>query len=754
MKKFISAAVSAALVLSLCAAMPAYTAAEEITVELDGKKIDFDVEPVITDGHTMVPLRKIFEELGALVKWNGDTQTVSARKSSKTVSLTINSPDLTIDKGDTDADGNSITETVTLEVPACITDDRTLVPARAVSEAFGLDVDWDEDNKKVVITSKDESDDSWKENTGTINLSDLTSTGKGVEISGKEILITEGGDFTVTGTLADGSIKISSKEKVKLRLKGASITATEGPCIFVEDADKAYITVSDGTENRLTAENSESGAIYSKDNLEIKGGGVLNVSSASGHAIKASDNLTVEDGTLNLAAAGDGIHINDTFKMTGGTVNITAVGDGIDSESIVNISGGKIAIETTGEPIETEPVQEEQSDMHRGMPFESADVEFEKSTKGINAEWMMCISGGDITINSASHAIHCADEIQISGGAFKLNSKYEKGISAHGNLTIDNSETSIDITNSTEGLESKNICTINDGTIKIVASDDGINATGGRSGEMPGMPGGNHGRPEDFGGERPNGQRPAEQNPTEQNPTGQNEPWRGEMPPEMNFGDGMVPPEMPNFDEMPDNFMQMPNPPQGGMHGESLSNCLVINGGSLEIFAKDDCLDSNGNLIINGGTIKAVKENGSFYGNNAVLDADGRIVIGDNVTLIAAGSQGSQGSIDISQNTIAFYGEAQHASGESITLKDGSGNVIAEYMPNGAYSAAFIISPKLEIGKTYTVSMGAEEKTVTLEIQNTTIGTMMGGRGDHGNRGDRPMGFKNKNLAVDKDGEA
>lgn len=743
MKKFISAAVSAALVLSLCAAMPAYTAAEEITVELDGKKIDFDVEPVITDGHTMVPIRKIFEELGALVKWNGDTQTVSARKSSKTVSLTINSPDLTIDKGDADADGNPVTETVMLEAPACITDNRTLVPARAVAEAFGADVDWDSDNKKVVITSKNESDDSWKENTGTINLSDLKSTGKGVEISGKEIVITEGGDFTVTGTLSGGSIKISSKEKVKLRLKGASIIASEGPCIFVEDADKAYITVSDGTENSLIAENSENGAVYSKDNLEIKGGGVLNVSSAASHAIKASDNLTIEEGTLNLTASGDGIHINDTFKMTGGTLNITAVGDGIDSESIVNISGGTIAIETTGEPIETEPVQTEQKDMHRGMPGESADVEFEKSTKGINAEWMMCISGGDITIDSASHAIHCADEIQITGGAFKLNSKYEKGISAHGNLTIDNSETSIDITNSTEGLESKNICTVNDGTIKIVASDDGINATGGRSGEMPGMPGGmpggNHGRPEDFGGERPNGQ---------------NMPGRGEMPempPEMNFGGGMMPPEMPNFDEMPEGFMQMPNMPPRGMSGENLSNCLVINGGDFEIFAKDDCLDSNGNLIINGGTIKAVKENGSFYGNNAVLDADGKIVIGDNVTLIAAGSQGSQGSIEASQNTIAFYGETQHASGEGITLKDDSGNVIAKYTPNGTYSAALFISPKLEIGKTYTVSMGTEEKTVTLESQNTTIGTMIGGRAD---RGERPMDFKNKNLAVDKDGEA
>ena len=47
--------------------------------------------------------------------------------------------------------------------------------------------------------------------------------------------------------------------------------------------------------------------------------------------------------------------------------------------------------------------------------MDETDVEFEKSTKGINAEWMMVISGGEIIVNSASHAIHCQDEIEITG---------------------------------------------------------------------------------------------------------------------------------------------------------------------------------------------------------------------------------------------------------------------------------------------------------------------------------------------------
>ena len=387
--------------------------AEKITVELDGEKIEFDVSPEIIGGSTMVPLRKIFEALGATVKWNDETKTVSARKNSKTVTLTVDSSDLQIESGKTDGEGNPVTETVTLDAPAQIISGRTLVPVRAVSESFGLNVEWNEKNRKVIITSDEDDDDSWKENVGSINLTEMTYEGEGVSINDNSIEITEGGDFTVTGTLDGGSIVISSDEKVKLRLAGVNITTKEGPCIFVKKADKAYITLTEGTKNYLSAENSEDGAVYSKENLEIKGNGELEIKSAAGHGIKSSDNLNIENGTLKINAAADGIHVNDTFKMTDGTVEITAAGDGIDCESIVDISGGSLNIETVGTPMNGTSSEENTSDeAFRGGMFKgNDDVEFEQSTKGISADWMMTVSGGKININSASHALHCKDEI-------------------------------------------------------------------------------------------------------------------------------------------------------------------------------------------------------------------------------------------------------------------------------------------------------------------------------------------------------
>ena len=744
LKKVLSLFVSAAVVGTMFTGSTSVFA-DDITVTLDGKAIEFDVQPQIIDGRTMVPLRRIFEEIGAVVKWNGETQTVSARKNSKTISMVINSLDMQIDKGNTDNDGNPIYETVTLDVPSQIVDGRTLVPARAISEAFGLNVDWDDANKNVNITSDDDDDDTWKENTGTINLDDFTYTGEGIEISDKEIKITAGGDFTLTGTLDDGNITVNTAEKVKLRLSGASITSSTNPCIYFENADKAYITITDGTENNLTAKDNESDAIYSKDNLEIKGEGTLNITANGGHAIKASDNLTIENGVLNLTSESDGIHVNDTFKMTGGTINASVVGDGIDSQSIVIIEGGELNIETNGTPIETNTTEIPDNNFPMRPEESKTDVEFEKSSKGINAEWMIKILEGRITVNSASHAIHCQDEIEITGGTFSLNSTYDKGISAHGNLTIDGEDTVIDITKSTEGVESKNVLTINNGIIDIVSSDDAINATGGKTGTM--MVGGGRGQmtqPQN-GGERPEfngfdkvnkGEKSSNGDIVTPNTNRGNRPMPGEN------GGMQTPPE--NGDMQPPEFQDVENRPRnGGMMGGNMKDCLVINGGNIEAVAGDDCLDSNGNIVLNGGTVKAVKENGTFTGANSVIDPDGTLKVGENVTLVLAarggadmgGRNGNAGGLSLPNNAIYLYSKTSHNANESITLKNQNGDIIAEYSPKAGYSAVLVTSPDIEMGEDYVLSVGSETHDITISEQNTVIGTQPTSQGF----GDRPQ---------------
>ncbi len=114
-----------------------------ITVSVDGNKINFDVNPILDNGRTLVPMRFIFEALGAEVGWEDTTQTATAVKGDITISITINKPELI-------KNGNVIT----LDVPAKLVSGRTLVPVRAVSEGMEANVEWIDETSQVIITTK------------------------------------------------------------------------------------------------------------------------------------------------------------------------------------------------------------------------------------------------------------------------------------------------------------------------------------------------------------------------------------------------------------------------------------------------------------------------------------------------------------------------------------------------------------------------------------------------------------------------
>jgi hypothetical protein len=119
-------------------------AAQPITVTLNGEQLHFDVLPILENSRVLVPLRAIFEALGATVDWNGTTGTVTAAKGSGTVKLTVG-------KNVAYKDGSR----VELDVPAKVVKGRTLVPVRFVSEALGERVYWIAETRTVLIFSQD-----------------------------------------------------------------------------------------------------------------------------------------------------------------------------------------------------------------------------------------------------------------------------------------------------------------------------------------------------------------------------------------------------------------------------------------------------------------------------------------------------------------------------------------------------------------------------------------------------------------------
>ena len=112
-----------------------------ITVMVNGSKVEFDCQPALHSGRTMVPLRAIFEALGAEVEWEQGTQTITAKNGKDTAKFAINSDLL-----------NKNGASVSLDVPAMLVGERTMVPVRAIAESFNCSVSWDSDTKTVIIT--------------------------------------------------------------------------------------------------------------------------------------------------------------------------------------------------------------------------------------------------------------------------------------------------------------------------------------------------------------------------------------------------------------------------------------------------------------------------------------------------------------------------------------------------------------------------------------------------------------------------
>lgn len=142
MKKIWTLFFAAMLIVPLLLQPATAQAAKAITITVDGVQLKTDQPPAMIQGRVMLPLRAIFEALGASVNWDSKNQTVTGYKEDTTVVLKMKSKVATIN-------GKS----VTLDVPAQILRGRTMVPVRFVSEALGQDVDWNSVNQTVTIQS-------------------------------------------------------------------------------------------------------------------------------------------------------------------------------------------------------------------------------------------------------------------------------------------------------------------------------------------------------------------------------------------------------------------------------------------------------------------------------------------------------------------------------------------------------------------------------------------------------------------------
>ncbi len=274
----------------------------------------------------------------------------------------------------------------------------------------------------------------------------ITLEGDTISISGNNAYVYEGsvvisgsGKYVITGTLDDGYISVdaNANSKVWILFQGVDVSCSDNACLRVDEADKVFLTLAEGTENFLAGgedlseealEDGTYGVIFAHDDLTINGNGSLNIRAGYRHGIKANDDMVITGGNITVNAPADGIHVNDSFRLKDASVSITAGDDGILTEN-------------------------EDSFFY----LESGDITVDAEDDGIHSNGDVIIAGGAITMEAGDDGIHADGSIEIEGGVIKLNSCYE-------------------------GIEAGKI-TVSGGDITIYPADDGFNASSGSSAE-------------------------------------------------------------------------------------------------------------------------------------------------------------------------------------------------------------------------------------------------------------------------------
>ena len=398
---------------------------------------------------------------------------------------------------------------------------------------------------QTVSYGSEDEDASWD----TSSASQITLTGEaarvdgtGATIEGSTVTITAAGSYVITGMLTDGQIVVDSADEgtVRLVLNGAAITCSDSAPIYVKNSGKTIITLAEGTENSVSdgasyvLEGSESAepnaAIFSKDDLTINGAGSLTVDASYNDGIASKDDLKITGGTITVDAVNDAIQGKDCIGVKAGTITIVSGGDGLQatndqdtSKGYVSIEGGTFVITSGTDAIQAQTTLvvtggdftittgggSANSSQHvgeagntwgdwggsasdtgtgsagAGAVSTTADT---GSAKALKATGGIFVTGGTFSVSSSDDSIHSNGNVAIAGGTFELASG-DDGVHADGTLIIDGGD--LTITQSYEGLEASAV-TINDGTIRVTASDDGVNVAGGMdSSSTSGRPGQN-----------------------------------------------------------------------------------------------------------------------------------------------------------------------------------------------------------------------------------------------------------------------
>lgn len=514
----------------------------------------------------------------------------------------------------------------------------------------------------------------------TITLSGQSAAaiGTGAEVTDGMVTITAGGTYVVTGTMTEGRILVNApKEEVNLVLQDASITCSTGSPLYVYKSKATTLYLPEGTASTLTDgtdytfSDSYSSAEEEEPNACLY--------SKSDLVIAGSGSLTVN------ANYNNGITGKDTLFIQKASVTVTAVNHGINGKDSLTIKDADITVTSGGDALRST----NDSDTTLGyLVITGSALKLTAGEDGIQAETTLTISGGTATVTTAGGAgqsisddtsakgLKAGTQVTVTGGTFQLNC-CDDAIHSNGDVTI--SGGSFTIATGDDGMHADDTLSISSGTIDITRSYEGLEGakvliSGGKISIVASDDGINAAGGSDQSG----------------------------------FG---------GFGFAPDAF---------GGSGDYL---IRISGGVVTVNASGDGIDSNGDIEVTGGELYI---SGPTSNGDGTIDCDGSAAITGGI-VVAAGPTGMAENFGTASTQGSILVNLSGSAGQTITLKDSDGNILASFTPAKAFGCVVVSAPGVVQGGTYTITAGSASTTVTME--SLIYGSGMGGFGGMGGPG-------------------
>ena len=292
-----------------------------------------------------------------------------------------------------------------------------------------------------------------------ISLSGTTAQAdsEAVRISGSSVTVTAAGTYLLSGSLENGSIVVDAgkEDKVQLVLAGVDIHSDTFAAIYVAQADKVFVTLAEGTVNRLsnggsfvpTDDSDVDAVVYSKDDITFNGTGTLQISSPAGHGVVGKDEVTITGGVYGIEAAKTALRAKDSLAVADGSFTLNAGTDGLHAENkdddalgSVYIAGGDFTIRASDDGIHATTLLQ--------IDGGSLDI---TAAEGLEGTYVQ-ICGGSIRISASDDGVNAARKssaysptVEISGGELTvvMGPGDTDGVDSNGDLIISGGTVSV-----------------------------------------------------------------------------------------------------------------------------------------------------------------------------------------------------------------------------------------------------------------------------------------------------------------------